>query len=190
MRAKSLPCFLTLQLLCILYLCSSANAYMPPTPDIDEAIKTGKAMFVGRVVKISEKERENNRTGTIADIELIQCYVGIKCQKGDKLFISYISDSLEESVLGIDFKIGREYLFIMQKPIENKEAYFNTDLVGGCDMAFEILIEDYPYLKNIFLSGDKGLIILSNAYLPKHRQRISKKELVRMILEKIPKKNS
>ena len=155
----------------------SANAYEPPTPKFETAFKNSKSMFVGRVISIKETQRFEHKTLSTAKIQLIYCYFGINCNTNTIISIQYYSDTLEDGSFPINLSIGREVLFLLQKPICNVKYEFDSKLAGGVDFAYEIDVKDVLENFQEKYASNADNIRLTNLYWTKHKEWISKSEI-------------
>lgn len=167
---------------------ASVLSYDLPFSTIQDAIKTGETMFVGRIVGIEEVQHNDYTSLARAKVRVIHCFFGIPCQKDDELVILYYSDTLEENVCSVEFSISREILFVLrQRPTENEEYMFDSRLKGGVDSAFIVDVEDVlTNFKNRFFS-DTDSIRLTDIYR-ENKEWLSRVELEKMVQGKIKPK--
>jgi len=130
-------------------------AWTPPFFIPGKDIPAAGAVFIGRVVSITEVKRD---VGLVAEakIDIVHTYRGINAKEGDYVYIRYNAESYKDypaPVMEVHFTLGREVLFVLQQPVDGTKFDFDTDFQGGVDFALEVPLKDpQSYYPSEFLS--------------------------------------
>lgn len=114
-------------------------AYVP----LDQALKSGKVVFVGFVNSASVVDRSLSRVSAHADIVVEECLRGSSCEKGKVVGIDYLAQASVANLLPVKLPVGTQAIIILTRQRQESSYKFDSDVTGGTDFLF--LCNAYPY---------------------------------------------
>jgi hypothetical protein len=108
-----------------------------------DALAAAELAFVGRVVRLREKQRRGTEALGIADVAVSVCLAGKRCEAEGTIEVAFTADTRgrDETERGgpataASFALGAEYLFTFKKPGTASLPRFWTDMSQAYDIAF------------------------------------------------------
>lgn len=151
-----------------LLLVTHLNGFEPPSVPPTASIEQGETAFIGRVLRITEKERGKYQTKAVAEIEIRKVIKGSK-QKNKKVRLVFVSQTLVDNEVSLPLRISEDILFVLTGLRKSGQEKFNSSVEDGFDAAF-VFDEDYKDK-----TGKKH--ILRSIYMPQMKFEFSSAEI-------------
>ena len=161
-----------------IFASTSAIAFEPPNVNIEKALLSGQAAFTARVIKLEEVSKNEFQIVSEATLEINHCYYGVEYENYKHITMRYVSKTILDRSLSVDFEISSEVLFILNKLIMIQPIVFHSDWKDNIDIAF-IIGSTYAD-KNI----KEKTIRLINIYLPSIVLKVKDRDVERWATER------
>jgi len=128
----------------------TANAWVPPPPDVKLAVSRASVLFLGRVLLLRELDVRPARTLAEARVQVLECHLGADCVTGKVVRVRFLSRSVLEAVdegfgMPVTIPLSATVLFAMARPVRMSDPIpFDVDVHrNGIDDAY--VAEDDPW---------------------------------------------
>lgn len=161
--------------LIIAFFCGNCFSFDLTCVPLEQALKSGKVVFVGFVNSASVVDRSLGRVSAHADVVVEECLRGSLCEKGKVVGIDYMAQVSEENMLTVKFLVGTQAIIILTKQPQEPSYKFDSDVNGGTDFLF--LCNAFPYS----VLDEHSMFSCQNAMTGKEFNSLSIKSIKNML---------